>query len=106
MTTKVCFEAAFLKVGRKGKAPPTPTQPQVSVHADRKARRLALAYLIERRIESGELKDYVDAAERLGLTRARLTQVMNMLLLPSAEQEAVLSVGVAQVPSSDAFTSG
>ena len=55
------------------------------------AQRLALAHQIERHIESGEIADYADAARALGLTRARLTQVMNLLLLAPAIQEALLT---------------
>ena len=40
-----------------------------------------LALHVEWLIEDGELEDYADAARALGLTRARLTQVMNLLLL-------------------------
>ncbi len=47
----------------------------------RTARMLALAHHIERLIEAGELSGYAEAARSLGLTRARLTQVMNLLLL-------------------------
>ena len=87
--TTVKFEAAFLVAPRKGKAP-AKAEPPISIHADRKARRLALAYRIEQLIESGELRDYAEAARRLSLTRARLTQVMDMLLLPLIDREAIL----------------
>ncbi|MBI5431997.1 MAG: hypothetical protein HZA52_04120 [Planctomycetes bacterium] len=56
----------------------------------RLARRLALAYWIERQIESGALADYASAARLLGLSRARLTQVVNMLMLPVETQEDLL----------------
>ena len=47
----------------------------------RVARRLALAHRIAADIEAGRYKDYADVARRHGLTRARLTQLMNLLLL-------------------------
>lgn len=56
----------------------------------RLARQLALARHVERLIEGGELRDYAEAAETLGLTRARLTQVMKLLLAPVIQQ-AVLA---------------
>lgn len=56
----------------------------------RAARNLALAHLIERLIERGELRDYAHAAKQLGITRARVTQIINLLYLPVAEQEALL----------------
>ena len=54
------------------------------------ARRIALAHHIENLIERGELRDYADAAQRLGLTRARITQVCDLALLDPHIQAAVL----------------
>ena len=51
---------------------------------------LALAYLIERKIDSGELADYADAARQIGVTRARVTQITNLLNLAPAVQERLL----------------
>ena len=51
---------------------------------------LALAHHIERLIEAGELSGYAEAAQCLGLTRARLTQVMSLLLLAPNTQERLL----------------
>ena len=57
----------------------------------RAARQLALAHHVERLVERGELTGYAEAARVLGLTRARLTQVMNLLLLAPEVQEQVLA---------------
>ena len=57
----------------------------------RAARMLALAQHIERLVEQGKLASYAAAAEALGLTRARLTQVMNLLLLAPEVQEQILA---------------
>ncbi len=54
------------------------------------ARRIALAHHIEAQIEAGELQSYADAAERLGLTRARITQICDLALLAPDIQAAVL----------------
>lgn len=54
------------------------------------ARRIALAHHIEKLIERGELQDYAEAAQRLGLTRARLTQICDLALLAPDIQAAVL----------------
>ena len=54
------------------------------------ARRIALAHHIEELIERGELCDYAEAAERLGLTRARLWQICDLALLAPDIQAAVL----------------
>ena len=57
----------------------------------RAARMLALAHHVERLADDGALPDYAAAARPLGLTRARLTQVMNLLLLAPRIQEKVLA---------------
>lgn len=54
------------------------------------ARQIALAHFIEELIESGELASYAEAAARLGLTRARLSQVADLVLLAPEIQAAVL----------------
>ena len=64
-------------------APKSPTVPRL-------ARMLALAHHLEALIESGKLRDYAHAARLLGVTRARMTQVMNLLFLPVPLQEDVL----------------
>lgn len=74
---------ADLPAAKPRHEPPEPRVP-------RAARLLALAHHIDRLIEGGRLRDYADAARRLGVTRARLTQVMNLLLLSPALQEAIL----------------
>lgn len=56
----------------------------------RAALQLALAHHIERQIDAGVIPDYAAAAKALGLTRARLTQVMGLLLLSPVLQERVL----------------
>lgn len=75
-----------------------PPAQQPKPHVTRAARMLALAHHIERLIEAEELKDYAAAAKALGLTRARLTQVMNLLLL-AAEIQARVLVGEESEPA-------
>lgn len=56
----------------------------------RVATMLALAHAIEAAIGKGRLRDRADAAERLGLTRPRITQLLALLLLAPDLQERVL----------------
>jgi hypothetical protein len=56
----------------------------------RAARMLALAYHIESLITAGQFVTYSDAARCLKITRARMTQVMNLINLPAPVQEALL----------------
>jgi len=60
--------------------------------APRVARHLALAHEIERRVRAGELDDLAHAARVFGLTRARVTQIANLLLLAPAIQEEILAM--------------
>jgi hypothetical protein len=51
---------------------------------------MALAIKFQELVDRGEVRDYADLA-RLGyVTRARLTQIMNLLLLAPDIQEAIL----------------
>jgi hypothetical protein len=58
----------------------------------RVARILALAHKIEAMIRAGELRDLADAARRLSLTRARISQISNLLLLAPDIQESILGL--------------
>ncbi len=70
---------------------PTPVAPPVG-RVPRVARLLALAHRIDRMIQAGELRDLAHAADTLDLTRARITQITNLLLLAPAIQEAILEL--------------
>ena len=68
----------------------TPRKTPAPKPVSRAARQLALAHHIEQQVEGGTLADYAAAARSLGLTRARLTQVMNLLLLAPEVQNGIL----------------
>jgi hypothetical protein len=53
---------------------------------------LALAHHIDRKIRDCELRDYAHAAEVLGMTRARVSQICGLTLLAPAIQEAILNM--------------
>ena len=63
---------------------PSPSVPRI-------ARQLALAHYIDRLVENGGIKDYAEVARRLGITRARMAQVTNLLNLSPQFQESILS---------------
>lgn len=58
----------------------------------RVARLLALAHKIDGMIRSGELKNWAEAARLIGITRARMTQIANLLLLASQIQASILGL--------------
>ncbi len=68
----------------------TPRKTPPPKPVSRAALQLALAHHIERLVEVGELADYAAAARALGLTRARLTQVIKLGLLSPRIQELIL----------------
>ena len=51
---------------------------------------LALAYHVEDLVERGALASYAEAAVRLGVSRARLAQVVRLLDLSPRVQEAIV----------------
>ena len=88
--TRVHFNRA--KAGRKsiaeGPAPELPPPPPDPV--PRIARLMALAIHFEGLIRQGLVKDYADLARLGGVSRARITQIMNLLNLPPGRQEEIL----------------
>jgi hypothetical protein len=56
------------------------------------AHTLALAHHIEKKIGTGALRDYAHVAAVLGVSRPRVTQIMNLLLLAPEIQEAILDL--------------
>ncbi|MCA2978088.1 MAG: hypothetical protein INH37_07375 [Myxococcaceae bacterium] len=53
---------------------------------------LALAHHLQRTIDQGLVADRAAVARKLGLTRARVTQLLDLLLLAPRIQEAVLTL--------------
>jgi hypothetical protein len=81
--------------GAKGQmklnAGPLQTVPAAaSGRVPRVARLMALALRFDELLRRGEVKDYADLARLGHVTRARVTQVMNLLMLALDLQEALL----------------
>src|SRR5690349_12068599 len=86
VTSKVHFtkQRAGRKRMRRGEAPkPVKRVPHV-------ARLMALAIHLDQLMREGKVKDYAEIARLGHVSRARLTQVMNLLNLAPDVQEAVL----------------
>ncbi|MFZ5438472.1 MAG: hypothetical protein ACOZQL_00620 [Myxococcota bacterium] len=72
-------------------APPVPKRDPVRRPA-KVARMLALAHHLQRAIDQGLVADRAEVARKLGLTRARVTQLLDLLLLSPDLQVAVLDL--------------
>ena len=79
--------------GRDRRSANAPAAPERSPgRLPRVVLQLALAHEIDRRLRTGELSDLATVARRAGLTRARITQILGLLLLAPDIQEALLSL--------------
>lgn len=54
------------------------------------ARQVALAFALRRRLERGEFEDFATMSRALGFTRARITQLMDLLLIAPEILEEIL----------------
>ncbi len=77
--------------GRRGSIPMQPPAPRIP----RITRLMALAIKFQDMVDRGEVRDYADLA-RLGyVSRARITQIMNLLNLAPDIQEEILSRSIS-----------
>lgn len=88
--TPIHFKRA--KAGRKKVAvgPVPEPQPEPPDPIPRIARLMALAIHFDGLIQTGVVRDYADLARLGGVSRARITQIMNLLNLPPWKQEEIL----------------
>ncbi len=86
----------FRRQGRRVElrdAPPAVTEPRAPVRRPAKvARMLALAHHLQRLVDDGQVADRAALARKLGLTRARVTQLLDLLLLAPRIQAMVLTL--------------
>jgi hypothetical protein len=74
-----------VKEGRQSKREPIGSAPRIS-------RLMALAIRMEQLVRDGQVTDYADLARLAHVTRARITQIMNLLHLAPDIQEEILSL--------------
>ena len=86
--TKVRFDRA--RNGRKVLKLGGAAQPEMRGRTPRVARLLALAHRFGTLITEGDVRDYADLARLGHVTRARLSQIMDLLLLAPDIQEEIL----------------
>jgi len=76
------------KTIRKGKAPDPSSRP--SGRVPRVARLMALAIRFDQLIQVGNVADYAELARLAHVSRARISQIMNLLMLAPDIQEEIL----------------
>ncbi len=94
-TDKVDVQFHFQRRGKnkvlvEGKEPPKPVKPKGRL--PRITRYMALAIYYEGLIREGHIHDYAEIATLGHVTRARVTQIMNLRLLAPDLQEQLLNV--------------
>ena len=89
--TRLAQARSTYTVDFNGKPPRRATQAAAG-RTPRVARTLALAHRIDGMIRAGELRNLADAALAIGVTRARMTQIVNLLLLAPEIQETILDL--------------
>jgi len=91
LTSRLHFRRAA-KGRRELAGGPTPISPEepAAGRVPKAARLMALAIKLQGMLDRGEAKDYAELARLGHVTRARLTQVMNLTLLAPDLQEALL----------------
>jgi hypothetical protein len=67
-----------------------PSRPEPVRRPARIARMLALAHSFQAEVDGGKYLDRADLARQLGLTRARVTQLLDLMLLAPDIQEEIL----------------
>lgn len=89
----VSYKVGFRKRNGSAAVARTVTAPAAASAASPSspARVLALAHFVERQVRSGALKDYREAAARLGISHARMSQITALLMLaPAAQADVIL----------------
>lgn len=80
-----------IRRGKRTAFEATVPKPATEQQTARVALALALAHGVQLAIEAGEIRDQAEAAQKLGTTRARITQILDLTLLSPRIQEAVLA---------------
>lgn len=53
-------------------------------------RMLVLGYHFERLVREGTVKNYAEIARLTGLSRARVSQIASLVIMPASQQERIL----------------
>ena len=92
---KVSYQVHVAQRGQRlrlleGASPEPNPEPEPQGTIPRVSRLLALAHHIQELLDTGQVKDLAEVARRGNVTRARVTQIMNLLLPAPDIQEEVM----------------
>ena len=94
------YKVAFGNGSRKAKGEKKPAAPKPPTNKlPRITRLLTLAHHLQDLMDQGIVQDYADIARLSGLTRARVSQIMNLTLLAPQIQEELLFATPGEVLS-------
>jgi hypothetical protein len=94
------YKVNFSNGNGKQKARKPPAKPKnITRKIPRISKLLALAHHLQDLIEKGIIRDYADIARLAGLSRARVTQILNLTLLaPQIQEEIIFAAAIKPGP--------
>ena len=89
---KAKFETSASSHGRKRVGVPKPKVPSAPAKLPHITKLMALAIRLEHLLATGQVKDQAEIARVAGITRARVTQIINLANLAPDIQQAILDL--------------
>jgi hypothetical protein len=89
---KIQFETSSSSHGRQRVSAPKPKNSSAPAKLPHITKLMALAIRLEHLLATGQVKDQAEIARTAGITRARVTQIINLTQLAPDIQEAILNL--------------
>ena len=89
---KAKFETSASSHGRQRVSVPKPKMPSAPAKLPHITKLMALAIRLEHLLANGQVKDQAEIARVAGITRARVTQILNLTNLAPEIQQAILDL--------------
>ena len=90
--SKIPFQTTIGGRGRKQIGAPKPKKSNAPAKLPHITKLMALAIRLEHLLATGQVKDQAEIARTAGITRARVTQIINLTQLAPDIQEAILNL--------------
>lgn len=89
---KLKFETSSSSHGRQRVSEPKPKKSSAPAKLPHITKLMALAIRLEHLLATGQVKDQAEIARTAGITRARVTQILNLTNLAPDIQQAILAL--------------